>query len=70
MNSFEFKTVNGNPALSYAARFTGGTGTQVEYFVRVMNPNGVAQFFLRAPVEEFDGLRPAFDAMVETVRLP
>ena len=70
VNSFEFKSVAGQPALGYTARFTGGGTTQVEYFVRVLSPNGVALFFLRAPLAEFDGLRPAFDAMVETVRLP
>jgi hypothetical protein len=70
VNSFGFKTVGGNPALSYSARFTGGGTTQVEYFVRVLSPNGVALFFLRAPLDEFEGLRPGFDAMVESVRLP
>jgi hypothetical protein len=70
VNSFSFKTLGGFPALSYAARFTGGGRTQCEYFVRVLSPNGVAVFFLRAPVEEFEALRPAFDTMVESVRLP
>jgi hypothetical protein len=70
VNSYEFKTVNGHPALSYTARFTGGGTTQVEYFVRVVSPNGVAQFFMRSPLDEFEGLRPAFDSMVETIRLP
>jgi hypothetical protein len=70
VNSFGFKTVGGHPALSYSARFTGGGTTQVEYFVRVLSPNGVALFFLRAPLEEFEGLRAGFDAMVETTRLP
>jgi hypothetical protein len=70
VNSFAFKTVGGNPALSYSARFTGGGTTQVEYFVRVLSANGVALLFLRAPLAEFEGLRPGFDAMVETVHLP
>ena len=70
VNSYGFKTVGGHPALSYSARFTGGGTTQVEYFVRVLSPNGVALFFLRAPLDEFEGLRPGFDAMVESVRLP
>jgi hypothetical protein len=70
VNSFEFKTVAGHPALSYVARFTGGGTTQCEYFVRIMSPNGVALFFLRAPLTEFEALRPAFDAMVDTAHLP
>lgn len=70
VNSFAFKTVSGHPALSYSARFTGGGTTQVEYFVRVLSTSGVALFFLRSPVEEFENLRPAFDAMIETLRLP
>ena len=70
VNSFEFKTVNGHPAMGNTARFTGGGTTQVEYFVRVLSPNGMALFFLRAPLSEFDGLKPGFDTMIETVRLP
>ena len=70
VNSFEISSVGGHPASRYTARFTGGGTTQVEYFVRVISPNGVAVYFLRAPLAEFDGLRPAFDAMVETTRLP
>ena len=70
VNSFEFKTVNGHPALSNSARFTGGGTTQVEYFVRVLSPNGTALCFLRAPLDEFESLRAAFDTMVETLRLP
>jgi hypothetical protein len=70
VSSFDFKTVGGHPALSYSARFTGGGITQVEYFVRVLSPNGVALFFMRAPLEGFEGLRAGFDAMVETTRLP
>ncbi|MGH7957386.1 MAG: hypothetical protein ACREH8_10280 [Opitutaceae bacterium] len=70
VDSFELKTVGGHPASSYTARFTGGGTTQVEYFVRVLSSNGVALFFLRAPLAEFDGLRPGFDAMVDTIRLP
>jgi hypothetical protein len=71
VNSFEFKTIAGHPALSYAARFTGGGGrTQCEYFVRILSAQGIALFFLRAPLEEYEALRPAFDAMIETINLP
>jgi hypothetical protein len=70
VNSFAAKTISGHPALSYTARFTGGGKTQVEYFVRVLSTSGIALFFLRAPVEEFESLRPAFDAMIESLRLP
>lgn len=70
VNSFEFKTVGGHPALSYSARFTGGGTTQVEYFVRVLSTSGVALFFLRSTLDEFEGLRAGFDAMIESLRLP
>jgi hypothetical protein len=70
VNSFVFKTVGGHPALSYSARFSGGGTTQVEYFVRVLSASGVALFFLRSTVDEFEGLRPGFDAMIESLRLP
>ena len=69
--SFEYKTIGGQPALAHTARFTGGGGrTQCEYFVRVMGASGIAVFFLRSPLDEFDQLRPAFDAMIETIHLP
>jgi hypothetical protein len=70
VNSFAFKTVSGHPALSYSARFTGGGTTQVEYFVRVLSSSGVALFFLRSTLEEFEGLRAGIDAMVETLQMP
>jgi hypothetical protein len=71
VNSFEFKTIAGHPALSNAARFTGGGGrTLYEYFVRIISAQGIALFVLRAPLEEFEALRPAFDAMVESLHLP
>ena len=70
VDSFEFKTIAGHPALSHTARFTGGGRTQCEYFVRIISAQGVALFFLRAPLEEYETLRPAFDAMIESVQLP
>jgi hypothetical protein len=70
VDSFEFKTIGGHAALSNTARFTGGGRTQCEYFVRVLSPNGVALFFLRAPLDEFEQLRPAFDTMIESLHLP
>jgi hypothetical protein len=70
VNSFEYKTIGGQPALSYSARFTGGGKTQSEYFVRIISATGVALFFLRAPLDEFEQLRSAFDVMVESMHLP
>ena len=70
VNSFAFRTISGHPALSYSARFTGGGTTQVEYFVRVLSTSGVALFFLRSTLEEFEGLRAGFDGMIESLRLP
>ena len=70
VNSFEFKTIGGHPALGHTARFSGGGTTQVEYFVRILSSSGLAVFFLRAPLAEFDSLRLGFDTMIETVRLP
>jgi hypothetical protein len=38
--------------------------------VRILSEKGVATFFLRAPLEELEEVRSAFDGMVETFRLP
>lgn len=70
IDSFAFKKIGGLPALGYSARFNAGGRTQVEYIVRVLSAKGVIMFFLRAPLEEIDELRPAFDSMIETIRLP
>jgi hypothetical protein len=71
VDSFQHRTIAGHPALSNAAKFTGGGGrTLCEYFVRIVSAQGIAVFFLRAPVEEYEALRQAFDAMVESLHLP
>ena len=70
VDSFAFKTIGGLPALNYSARYFGGGKTQVEYIVRILSEKGVATFFLRAPVDEIEELRAAFDGMAETFRLP
>lgn len=69
-DSFSFRLVGGLPALSYVARFTVSDTTYGEYFVRVLSPKGEALLFLRAPLEQFEPLRIAFETMVESVRLP
>jgi hypothetical protein len=69
-DSFVFKTINGRPALAYLARYSAGGRTMCEYYVRVLSDKGVAQFLLRAPLEELDSVRGEFDGMVESVRLP
>lgn len=68
--SFSFRLVGDLPALSYVARFTVGSTTYGEYFVRLLSSRGEAVFFLRAPLEQFEPLRIAFETMVESVRLP
>ncbi len=68
--SFSFRLVGDLPALSYVARFTVSSTTYGEYFVRVLSSRGEALFFLRAPLEQFEPLRIAFETMVESVRLP
>jgi hypothetical protein len=68
--SFSFRLIGDLPALSYLARFTVGSTTYGEYFVRVLSGKGEAVFFLRAPIEQLEPLRIAFETMVESVRLP
>jgi hypothetical protein len=70
VDSFAFKTVGNLPALNYSARFSAGGKTHVEYIVRVLSPKGVATFLLRAPLDELESVREAFDGMVESLRLP
>jgi len=69
-DSFSFRLVGELPALSYVAGFTVSSTTYREYFVRVLSSKGEALFFLRAPLEQFEPLRAAFETMVESVRLP
>lgn len=70
VDSFSYKKVGEHPALNYSARYYAGGRVQVEYIVRLLSEKGVATFFLRVPLEELEELRPAFDGMVETFRLP
>jgi hypothetical protein len=68
--SFVFKQIGGHPALGYVSSYNAGGKMLGEYLVRVQSEKGIAQFLLRAPIEEIDALRPDFDAMIESVRLP
>ena len=69
-DSFVFKQIGGHPALGYLSCYNAGGKMLGEYLVRVQSEKSVAQFLLRAPIEEIDGLRADFDAMIESVRLP
>ena len=69
-DSFTFKNINGHPAISYLAKYTAGGRTMCEYWVRVLSEKGVAQFVLRAPLEDIDALRGDFEAMAASLRFP
>jgi hypothetical protein len=68
--SFVLRQVNGQPCLSWMADFTRDGKPWSEYLVRVLGKGSYALFFLTAPKAEIDALRPAVDAMADTVRLP
>lgn len=70
VDSFVSRRVGNLPALNYSARFSAGEKTHVEYIARVLSQKGTATFLLRAPLDELESVREAFDGMVESFRLP
>lgn len=69
-DSFVFRELNGQPALSWTADFTRGDRKWSEYLTRILGKNSVALLFLNTSAEGIDALRPAVDGMAATVQLP
>lgn len=57
-------------ALSWTGRFETGGKKQSEYQTRVLGEKDAALVFMIGPAERVEALRPAFDRLIETIRLP
>jgi hypothetical protein len=68
--SFVPRTIGGRQALSWSAKFTRGNQPWAEYFTLARSENGVATFFVQAPMAVIGAIRPKVESMVESVRLP
>lgn len=63
--------VGAYPAFSWLADFTSSDGGKwSEYFVRFQTDAADASFFLQAPREKIDALRPMVDRFMATVKMP
>ncbi len=70
-DSFVFRSIGGNPSLSYFATFTGPDGqVGAEYFLRVLGPTGYVMFFNRGPVKDVQALIPTIVDTANTVKPP
>jgi hypothetical protein len=70
-NSFKTFTVGAYPAFSWLADFTALNGDKhVEYFVRLQTDAADASFFLQAPTDQIEKLRPAVDEFMAGVKMP
>lgn len=68
--SFVFRTIDGNPTLSYFATYTNRGEVHAEYFLRMLGPSGYVMFFNRGPVKDVQALIPTIVEMAGTVKPP
>lgn len=69
-SSFEFKQIDGRPALSYFAVFTTGNQVMTEYFTRILGQKGYVMFFTTGRLEDVQAIKPQIDQMASTVQVP
>lgn len=69
-DSFLFHQVNGRPALSWIADYKTFSEEWSECFTRVLGENSVGMLFVNAQTKELEALRPVFNKMAGTLRLP
>ena len=67
--SFVSRTVGGRPALSWVADFTRDGAKWTVYWTLIRSEKGHAAVFFQAPTTEIDASRPAYESLVESVRL-
>ena len=65
-----YAPANGQPAVRWFADYNQDGAKWAEYLVRILGPNSVGLLFLNAPADQIEALKPAVDAMAETVQLP
>jgi hypothetical protein len=70
-DSLKLLTIGGNAACTWAADFTTPEGEKwAEYFVRIQTATADAMFFLQAPADQLEPLRPAVDRLMESLKMP
>jgi hypothetical protein len=69
-DSFVFRTIDGNPSLSYFATYTQGEQVRAEYFLRILGPTGYVMFFTSGPVSDVQAIIPTVFQMGGTVKPP
>jgi hypothetical protein len=70
-DSFRSLKMRGNPAFSWLADFTKSNGDKwAEYFVRIQTDGADASFFLQAPSDQIESLRPAVDQLMNGLKMP
>ena len=69
-DSFVFRTINGQPTLSYFATFTVGGQVRAEHFVRILGPTGYVMFFNQGPAKDVQALIPTIIDTAGTVKPP
>jgi hypothetical protein len=70
-DSFKLLTIAGNAACCWAADFTAPTNDKwAEYFVFIRTDVVDALFFLQAPSDQLEPLRPAVDRLMESLKMP
>ena len=68
--TFEVLPIAGQPGCRYAASFTVGGRTMIEYFVRISGPTTQVMFFTTGTENEINHVRAEIDRMAETVKVP
>jgi hypothetical protein len=71
-DSFVFRTIDGNPSLSYFATYTHPRSGELhaEYFLRILGPSGYVMFFNYGPVKDVQAVIPTIFQMAGTVKPP
>lgn len=69
-DSFAFRRIAGQPALSWIGNYTHDGVPSSEYMIRILGPDSVAFLFMSGPTEEIASTRAAFGAFADTLRLP
>jgi hypothetical protein len=68
--SFVFWEVGGHAALSWSADYTLSGQKWTEYLTAALSENCLALFFLKAPADQVALVRPKYEQMIKTLRMP
>jgi hypothetical protein len=68
--SFDFKPINGRPAMRYIAGYTYHGVVCVEHIAYIAGEDIMAMFFLKSPLNELHLVQRDFDKMIATVQVP